>query len=195
MITSAWMAWFRAVLSGSQELASPAVLSVLVVTSDYEEVVQVADRAVVMARGRVSANLTSEEITVEKVQALITRAPFHQWLGLQVVAVTDDGIELKAKWREEWVVNPDRRYTHGGILAALVDLAADWALVKRTGRGVPTIDMRIDYHAAAMPGDLTIKGRVIRAGSQFSTAEAFVHDADGKLLASGRGTYFTAPPK
>ena len=45
----------------------------------------------------------------------------------------DDGIELKAKWREEWVVNPDRRYTHGGILAALVDLAADWALVEAHG--------------------------------------------------------------
>ena len=73
----------------------------------------------------------SDDITVEKVQALITRAPFHQWLGLQVVALQDDGIELKAKWREEWVVNPDRRYTHGGILAALVDLAADWALVKK----------------------------------------------------------------
>jgi uncharacterized protein (TIGR00369 family) len=136
----------------------------------------------------------SEEITVEKVQALITRGPFHQWLGLQVLAVTDEGIELRAKWREEWVVNPDRRYTHGGILAALVDLAADWALVKKTGRGVPTVDMRVDYHAAAMPGDLTVKGRVVRAGGQFSCAEAFVYDESGKLLASGRGTYFTAPP-
>jgi uncharacterized protein (TIGR00369 family) len=137
----------------------------------------------------------SNDLTVEKVQALITRAPFHQWLGLEVVALTGDGIELKAKWREEWVVNPERRYTHGGILAALIDLAADWALVKHTGRGVPTIDMRVDYHAAAMPGDLTIKGRAIKAGGQFSTAEAQVYDAAGKLLASGRGTYFTAPPK
>jgi uncharacterized protein (TIGR00369 family) len=137
----------------------------------------------------------SEEINREKVQALITRAPFHQWLGLEVVALGEDAIELKAKWREEWVVNVDRRYTHGGILAALVDLAADWALVKRTGRGVPTIDMRIDYHAAAMPGDLTVKGRVVRSGSQFSTAEAHVYDREGKLVASGRGTYFTAPPK
>jgi uncharacterized protein (TIGR00369 family) len=136
----------------------------------------------------------SEDITLEKVQALITRAPFHQWLGLEVLAVTDDGIDIKAKWREEWVVNPDRRYTHGGILAALVDLAADWALVKKTGRGVPTIDMRIDYHTAAMPGDLTVKGRVVKPGGQFSTAEAHVYDASGKLLASGRGTYFTAPP-
>ncbi len=55
--------------------------------------------------------------------------------------------------------------------------------------------MRVDYHAAAMPGDLTVRGKIVRMGGQFSTAEAQVFDAQGKLLASGRGTYFTAPPK
>ena len=65
---------------------------------------------------------------------------------------------------------------------------------KKLGRGVPTIDMRVDYHAAAMPGDLTSKGKVVRMGGQFSAAEASIFDAQGKLLASGRGTYFTAPP-
>lgn len=136
----------------------------------------------------------SEEITLERVQELVTRGPYHQWLGLKVISVQDDGIELKATWREEWVVNPERRYTHGGVLAALVDLGADWAMVKKLGRGVPTIDLRVDYHAAAMPGDLTVRGKVIRMGRQFSSAEAQVLDATGKLLASGRGTYFTAPP-
>ena len=116
----------------------------------------------------------SDEITLEKAQALITRAPYHQWLGLKVVALHDDGIELTATWREEWVVNPERRYTHGGMLAALVDLAADWAMVKKLGRAVPTIDLRVDYHAAAMPGDLTAKGKVVRQGGQFSCAEAHV---------------------
>jgi uncharacterized protein (TIGR00369 family) len=81
------------------------------------------------------------------------------------------------------------------VLAALIDLAADWAMVARTGRGVPTIDLRVDYHSAAMPGDLTARGKVVRFGSQFSTAEAQIFDQQGKLLASGRGTYFTAPPK
>ena len=137
----------------------------------------------------------SEELTIERVQELITRGPYHQWLGLKVTAVHDDGIELTATWREEWVVNPERRYTHGGVLAALVDVGADWAMVKKTGRGVPTIDMRVDYPAAAMPGDLTVRGKIVRMGGQFSTAEAHVFDAQGKLLASGRGTYFTAPPK
>jgi uncharacterized protein (TIGR00369 family) len=137
----------------------------------------------------------TDEITIERVQEMISRAPYHQWLGIKVVALHDDGIELTATWREEWVVNPERRYTHGGVLAALVDLAADWAMVKKTGRGVPTIDMRVDYHSPAMPGDLTLHGKVVRMGGQVSTAEARILDAQGKLLASGRGTYFTAPPK
>ena len=62
----------------------------------------------------------SADITLARVQELVTRGPYHQWLGLKVVAVHEDGIELKATWREEWVVNPDRRYTHGGVLATLV---------------------------------------------------------------------------
>jgi uncharacterized protein (TIGR00369 family) len=137
----------------------------------------------------------SELISVEAVQKLITRGPFHQWLGLQVTKVEEGLIELRATWREEWVVNPEKRYTHGGILAALVDLAADWALVARTGRGVPTLDMRVDYHRAAMPGDLLARGRAIKWGGQFSVAQAEVFDKDDALVASGRGLYFTAPPK
>jgi uncharacterized protein (TIGR00369 family) len=129
----------------------------------------------------------------ERVGELIARSPYHRWLGLSVVAVTEDAIELRAIWREEWVVHPERRFTHGGVLAALVDLAADWAMVAKTGRGVPTIDLRVDYHAPAMPGDLVLKGRVVRFGRQVSTAEAYVYDLSGKLLASGRGTYLTAP--
>ena len=134
------------------------------------------------------------DLTLEQVQALVGRAPYHQWLGLTVTAVTDDSIEIRAKWREEWVVNTERGYVHGGVLAALIDLAADWAMVKQTGRGVPTVDLRVDYHRPALRGDLIAHGKVVRAGSQFATAEARIVDLDGKLIASGRGTYLTAPP-
>ena len=137
----------------------------------------------------------SEEMTIERVQTMITRAPYHQWLGLKVSAIHEDGIELTATWREEWVVNPERRYTHGGVLAALIDLAADWAMIKKLGRPVPTIDLRVDFHSPAMPGDLTCRGKVVKVGSQFSSSESFVFDTSGKLLASGRGTYFTARSK
>jgi uncharacterized protein (TIGR00369 family) len=137
----------------------------------------------------------SEEMTIERVQTMITRAPYHRWLGLKVNAVHDEGIELTATWREEWVVNPERRYTHGGVLAALIDLAADWAMIKTLGRPVPTIDLRVDFHSPAMPGDLTCRGKIIKVGNQFSSSESFVFDTSGRLLASGRGTYLSAPPK
>ncbi len=134
-------------------------------------------------------------LTLEQAEALVTRAPFHQWLGLKVLSFGEGEIEIRATWREEWVVSVERRYTHGGILAALVDLAADWALGAQLGRGLLTIDMRVDYHRVALPGDLLCRGRVVRQGAQFSVAEAEILDAEGKLCASGRGVYLTAAPK
>jgi uncharacterized protein (TIGR00369 family) len=139
--------------------------------------------------------MSEQAIGVDKLQELISRGPFNKWLNFTVLKAGAEGVELKAAWREEWVVNVERRYTHGGILAAIVDVAADYAIAAQLGRPVPTIDIRVDYHKAAMPGDLTAKARVVRMGSQYSTAEASVYDKDGALVASGRGTYFTAPLK
>jgi uncharacterized protein (TIGR00369 family) len=135
--------------------------------------------------------MSATAIGIEQLHALITRGPFNRWLNFTVVKSDDEGLEIRAAWREEWVVNPDRRYTHGGILAAIVDVAADYAIAARLGQPVPTIDLRVDYHKAAMPGDLTAKARVVRMGSQFTTAEAYVYDSEGALVASGRGTYLT----
>ena len=139
--------------------------------------------------------MSEQGIGIEKLQQLIARGPFNRWLNFTVLASDESGLEVKAKWREDWVVNPDRRYTHGGILSAIVDVAADYAIAAKLGRPVPTIDLRVDFHKAAMPGDLTAKARVVRMGSQYSTAEASVYDLEGSLVASGRGTYFTAPLK
>ena len=140
---------------------------------------------------------TSREARIgsDRLQQLITRGAFNQWLNFTVVKSDADGLEIRAAWREEWVVNPERRYTHGGILAAIVDVAADYAIAAELGRPVPTVDLRVDYHKAAMPGDLIARARVVRMGSQYSTAESYVYDKDGALVASGRGTYFTAQPK
>ena len=139
--------------------------------------------------------MSKETPSIEKLQQLISQGPFNKWLNFTVLKAGEDEVEVKAAWRDEWVVNLERRYTHGGILAAIVDVAADFAIAARLGRPVPTIDIRVDYHKAAMPGDLTAKARVVRLGNQFSTAEAYLYDQEGALIASGRGTYFTATPK
>ena len=96
---------------------------------------------------------------------------------------------MRAAWREEWIVNPARGYTHGGILATLIDVVADYALAAEIGAPAPTVDLRVDYHKAAMQGDLTVRAKVLRRGGSFACCEAFVYDKAGELVASGRGTY------
>ena len=118
-------------------------------------------------------------------------SPFHRWLGVGLSKLTEDQIELTLPWREEFVSHPTQRYTHGGILASLIDLAADYAITVKLGRGVPTVDMRVDYHKAAMPGPLMARARVIKIGGTLATAEAHIYDENSALIASGRGVYLT----
>ncbi len=138
--------------------------------------------------------MAEAKFTKESMEERLKVGAFNRWLAFKVQALTEDRVELKATWREEWGVGLERPYTHGGILASIIDVAADYAVAAQLGRPVPTIDLRVDYHKAAKPGDLTAKAKVIRMGSQYATAEAYVYDTDGALVASGRGTYFTASP-
>jgi uncharacterized protein (TIGR00369 family) len=123
--------------------------------------------------------------------ALIRNSPFHQWLGVGLKSLSADEVELVMPWREEFVSHPGIRYTHGGILATFIDLAADYAIAAKLGRGVPTVDLRIDYHKAAMPGPLVARASVVKLGGTLATAEARLYDESGALLASGRGVYLT----
>jgi uncharacterized protein (TIGR00369 family) len=123
--------------------------------------------------------------------ALIRSAPYHRWLGITLQALTDGEIEILMPWREEFVAEPRIRYTHGGLLMTLIDLAADFAVAAKLGRGVPTVDLRVDFHRAAMPGPLLARATVIKLGGTLATAEARVFDEGGALLASGRGVYLT----
>lgn len=134
-------------------------------------------------------------IPIEALQERLTASPFNDWMGLAIESLTEDEITVSMRWREEMISNPAGRYTHGGIIGAVIDTVADFMIAAKVGMPVPTVDIRIDYHRAAMPGDLTCTGRIVRLGSTNSVAEAYVHDGDGRLVASGRGTYFTAAAK
>ena len=56
----------------------------------------------------------NEELTRERLQALITRAPYHQWLGLKVVALHDDG--SASLW-----YNDDGRFFGGRDIHAFIN--------------------------------------------------------------------------
>jgi ribose transport system ATP-binding protein len=59
----------RAELYRSMRALARQGIAILISTSDYEEVVQVADRAAVLARGRLVASLEGDEITTSKLLA------------------------------------------------------------------------------------------------------------------------------
>jgi len=134
-------------------------------------------------------------VTLEMLQERLTANPFNAWMGLRIQKLDEDSIEILMTWREEMISNPQARVTHGGILGALVDVGADFMIAAKIGAPAPTVDLRVDYHRPATPGDLRVVGRIIRMGGTFSTAEAEILDSEGRLVASGRGLYFTAPPK
>lgn len=134
-------------------------------------------------------------VSREKLQERLTANPFNNWMGLKILDLTEEELQISLEWREEMISNPKARVTHGGIIGALIDVTADFMIAAKVGTPVPTVDMRVDYHRAAMPGDLRAVARVIRLGGTNSVAEAFVYDGDDKLIASGRGVYFTAAAK
>ena len=91
----------------------------------------------------------------ERLAAMVENCAFHKWLGVKLKALDDTGVAIAMPWRAEFESDPVVGYAHGGILASLIDLAADYAVAARLGRGVPTVDMHVDYHRAAMPGPLS----------------------------------------
>ena len=134
-------------------------------------------------------------VTKEALQERLSANPFNNWMGMEIQDLTEEELIVTIKWRDEMISNPKARYTHGGILGAMIDTVADFAIAAKVGIPVPTVDLRVDYHRAAAPGDLKCVARVIRLGGTNSVAEGYVYDGDEKLVASGRGTYFTAAAK
>jgi len=128
----------------------------------------------------------------EKLQSLremLLIAPFHRWLGLDIVALTADELILEMPWRDRIVSNPMIGSAHGGILSALIDLTGLYTINALGGSARATADMRVDFHRPATSGPLRAIGKVVKLGKQLSVAETRIEDVEGKLIASGRGAY------
>ena len=119
-------------------------------------------------------------------------APFHQWLGLSVRAVSAEGIEIEMPWRPEMVSNAAIGSTHGGILASLIDLTGLYALLAAGVRVSATADMHVDYHRPAIREIVIAQSQPVKLGSRVSVAATRIVRLDGTLIASGRGAYLAA---
>ena len=69
----------------------------------------------------------------------VDRSPFHRLLGLELVRANDGVVEMRLPWRDELARADGSDWFHGGVISALIDIAGDYAIASRLGRGVPTI--------------------------------------------------------
>lgn len=130
-----------------------------------------------------------DEGPIAEFQKALMISPFHRWLGLKAIAVTSEEIEIDLPWREEFVSNTKIEATHGGVLAALIDLTGLYAIRAAGGIVTATADLRVDYHRPATRGPLRACGNVIKLGRRISTADVRLLDTSRVLIASGRGAY------
>jgi len=130
--------------------------------------------------------------TLETWQQRIDVSPFQRWLGLAVTDVDEGRMCITLPWKEDLVSNPNPLTVHGGILASVIDLLGLYSVLTTGSSAITTVDLRVDYHRPAGPGDMTAEATIIKLGSKVSTAETKVFGTDGKLLASGRGVYLMA---
>jgi uncharacterized protein (TIGR00369 family) len=136
-------------------------------------------------------------MTPEDLAALLVRSPFHQWLGLRLLAAdaTEGTATVLLPWRVEFERGTGSAQWHGGVIAALIDIAGDSALMAQLGRALPTCDLRVDYLRPAIATDLTAHGRAVRTGRTLGLVDVSVTDTNGRLVAVGRGSYLTRPPE
>jgi uncharacterized protein (TIGR00369 family) len=129
----------------------------------------------------------------EELQQRIQASPFNSWLGLRIESIFPDRVEFTVPWRPEFTGTPQLNRAHGGVLAALADAAAGYTLMAQTGVSLSTVDLRLDFHQAASPGNLRIKGTVVHHGRKLSCTDVQIFDSNDRLVASGRGTFYTPP--
>jgi uncharacterized protein (TIGR00369 family) len=132
---------------------------------------------------------------IDEMNRFLQRSPFHNWLKCKVTAfnATDGTVTITFEERPELRRSPDATASHGGVIAAFVDIAGHAALQAQTGRGQPTIDLRVDY---LRPAEFPVTARATpkRIGKTIGIADVEILGRNGDASALGRAVFMTRAP-
>jgi uncharacterized protein (TIGR00369 family) len=136
-------------------------------------------------------------LTAEEIQQMLDVSPFNKFLGLKVESAdpVKQEVTMRSELRPEFERRPGSKQWHGGVIASVIDTVGDYAVGMMVGRGLPTVNFRVDYLKPAVDTALIAVSRVRRAGKSVGVADVDVFDEKGALLAIGRGTYSTLETK
>ena len=125
--------------------------------------------------------------------ASLAAPPFHQWLRPELRDLDPERgrVTIALPLRAEFHRDPHRPEIHGGVIAALIDIAGHAAISAKLHHGVPTADLRIDYLRMAAGSELLATAELVKLGRTLGTVDIRVTDDHGKLVAIGRGLFIT----
>jgi uncharacterized protein (TIGR00369 family) len=120
--------------------------------------------------------------------ALARRIPFASLLGIELVEKAGGRAVLTMEIKPEHMNRFE--VAHGGAVMTLLDIAMALAVssLDETALGTITVEMKTTFLGAAT-GTVTVEGRCLHLGKSVSLCEGKVYGAEGKLLASGSGTF------
>lgn len=133
--------------------------------------------------------------SAERLSEWLEESPFHKLLGLKLDSLdrATQSVSIRCVYGPNVERSPGTGQYHGGVIASLIDIAGDFALIAVLGHGVPTINFRVDYLRPVSSGDLLARARVRKAGRTVGVVDIDVEDSAGRLVAVGRGCYGTQP--
>ncbi|HDR14665.1 MAG TPA: PaaI family thioesterase [Desulfobacteraceae bacterium] len=125
---------------------------------------------------------------VEEITRRACTSPYFRLISLRVTEILwgSSRVDLTV---EEKHLQPWGR-VHGAVYAALVDVAAFWAVYTQIpeGVGLTTAELKLNYLAPVSSGELIGRGKSIKVGKTLSLGEASVYDETNRLLAHGTAT-------
>ncbi|AUC99653.1 PaaI family thioesterase [Bradyrhizobium sp. SK17] len=132
-------------------------------------------------------------LDVDAFRRIVETAAFHQFIGLKLDRADDVAglVVLRLPYSPALSIFPDAGVYHGGVIAALIDVAGAVACGLKTGRPTPTANFRVDFLKSPAKIDLIATGRLVRAGKALSVADVEISDDKGEVYAVGRGTFST----
>jgi uncharacterized protein (TIGR00369 family) len=117
--------------------------------------------------------------------------PYSRSLGVRIEAVAPDRVRLRVPYKHE-NSNPGKAL-HGGVAASVIDIAgtlAAWTGVDDApGLERATLDLSVNYLAAAIGEDIVAEAEVLRRGKEIVYADVNVGNDAGKRIAKGLVTH------
>lgn len=132
-------------------------------------------------------------MTLADLQSKIDHMPFQRSQPVRVLAcdAATGAVTLALPWRPEY--DNGNGAMHGGVLCSLIDTTAAFGVVALRGASGPTLNLRVDFLKAALPGEeVTATALVRRSGRTLAFVDVEARNPAGQLVALGRANYLAA---